>query len=268
MAPFALMRILIDIGRRSFSRFVELEAFDRSMALAGQAFATLLPLLIVVATVSPRDGDDLADTLIDSFDLSGASADTLDAAFAQPDAGVSALGVPLLVISALSFTRALQRLYIRAWRIDKKLGLRGNIWGLEWLALFIAYWSAQPFLVGLFDGVLALIVSLSLSTALWLFTPWLLVAKQISWKRLLPQAILTAVGLAAVAIGCAVYLPRAIATASDDFGFLGVAFTILSLFFAVAFVLVATAALGTAIVETGEDADHPDRVIAAHPPLS
>jgi hypothetical protein len=47
-----------------------------------------------------------------------------------PDSGVSVIGVVLLVISALSFTRALQRLDVRAWRLDK-LGVRGNLWGLR-----------------------------------------------------------------------------------------------------------------------------------------
>ena len=51
---------LLDFGGRSLARFAELEGFDRSMALAGQAFATLLPLLIVCGTVSQGSTDEVA----------------------------------------------------------------------------------------------------------------------------------------------------------------------------------------------------------------
>jgi membrane protein len=250
LAAFVAMQRLIDIGRRSLGRFVELEGFDRSMALAGQAFAALLPLLIVIGAASPAGRDDLADTLIERFDLSGSAAATLDEAVARgPDTGLSVAGVVLLVISALSFTRAMQRLYIRAWRLDK-LGLRANAWGLAWLGMFVTFWSLQPAIVELFSGVVALCVSLALSTVLSLWTPWLLTARAIPWRRLLPQAFLTAVGLLALGIAGAIYLPRAVGSASAQFGILGVAFTLLSLLFAVAFVLVVAAAIGATLGES------------------
>jgi membrane protein len=236
------VRMLLDFGRQSLARFVELEGFDRSMALAGQAFAALLPLLIVFGTVAQGSTDEVADDLIERFDVSGSAADTLRDAVAQPpESGVSVIGVLLLVISALSFTRALQRLYLRAWRLER-LGVRGNLWGLLWLAAFIAYWSLQPAIVALADGVVGFALSLALSTLLWLWTPWLLVAGRITWRRLLPQAFLSAVGPA-------VYFPRAVASTSAEFGILGVAFALLSLLFAVAFVLVVTAALGATLAD-------------------
>jgi membrane protein len=251
------MRLVLDIGRRSLARFVELEGFDRSMALAGQGFAALLPLMIVFGTVAQGSSEEVADDLIERFKVSGSAADSLRAAVAQPpDSGVSVVGVLLLIISALSFTRAMQRLYVRAWRLGP-LGLRGNLWGLLWLAIFIAFWSLQPMVVGLFDGAVALAVSLGLSTALWLLTPWLLVARRVAWHRLLPQAFLNALGLAALAIAGAVYLPRAVASTSAEFGVLGVAFTLLSLLFAVSFVLVVTAALGATLVESPRLDDAP-----------
>jgi membrane protein len=243
----ALTRTVVDIGQRSLARFLELDGFDRAMALAGQAFAALLPLLIVVGSITPAE--DLADTLIDRFRLTGSAATTLETAVAQPpDPGIGALGLLLLIISALSFTRAIQRLYVRAWRLEK-LGLRANIWGLAWLAVFVAFWSLQPAIVELFDGVVALCVSLALSTLMWLWSPWMLVARLISWRRLLPQALLTAVGLGGLAVAAAIYLPRTMESAAAQFGFLGVAFTLLSLLFAMSFVLVVAAALGATLAD-------------------
>ena len=251
------MRSLVDVGRRSLARFIELEGFDRSMALAGQAFAALLPLLIVIGSVSPASGDDAADALIERFDVSGDAAETLRAAVAQPpESGTSVVGVLLLVISALSFTRAMQRLYIRAWRLDK-MGLRANAWGLAWLAVFVTFWSLQPAIVEFFDGLIATAVSLALSTVLCLWTPWLLTARMIPWHRLLPQAFLTAVGLLALSIGGAIYLPRAIASTSSEFGILGVGFTLLGLLFALSLVLVVTAAVGATLGESPRAGDAP-----------
>jgi len=246
----------LDLFRRTLQRFIELEAFDRAMALAGQAFAALLPLLIVIGTVSPTSGEDAASTLIDQFDLTGESATVVKDAVAQPAAiqdGISALSFFILVVSALAFTRALQRLYVRAWRLDK-IGVRGNAWGLEWLLVVAIYVSLQPVIVGVFDGALATAVSLACSCAIWLLTPWILIGRQLPWQRLLPQALLTAFGLTALGIASVLYVPRAVASASTQFGFIGVGFALLSWLFAWALVLVVTAALGSTLAEPTPDA--------------
>jgi membrane protein len=240
---------VVEFARRSLRRFFELEGFDRSMALAGQAFAAFLPLVIVVGAYSPASAKDAATTLIERFDLTGEAAASVRDAVAQPadvESSASVIGVVILVLSALAFTRALQRLYTRAWGLGK-LGVRGNVYGLIWLAAFVTYFSIQPLVVGIFNGETATAVSLTTSTALWLFTPWLLVGRQISWHRLLPQAILTALGLAALGLAAAIYMPTAITSAAKQFGFIGIGFSLLSFFFAASFVLVATAALGATL---------------------
>jgi len=249
----------LEVFRATVQRFFELEGFDRAMALAGQGFATLLPLLIVIGAVSPTDGEDAASAIIDRLDLSGQSAKVVQEAVAQPaeiQDGISVLSFLILIISALAFTRALQRLYVRAWRLEK-IGLRGNAWGLEWLLLLAVYISLQPVIVGLFDGALATGTSLALSSAMWLLTPWLLIGRRLPWQRLLPQALLTSFALTALGIASVVYMPRAIAVAATQFGFIGVAFALLSWLFSVTLVLVVTAALGSTLAETAPDpGDH------------
>ena len=92
-------------------------------------------------------------------------------------------------------------------------------------------------------------VSIAFSTGLWLMTPWILVGKRISWRRLLPQALLTAASLAAFAAASVLYMPHAVSAASVQFGVIGVAFALLSWLFVAAFILVVTAALGATLVE-------------------
>ena len=251
----APLRPFVEFGRRCFQRFVELEGFDRGMALAGQAFAALLPLLIVVGAASPDDGRDVADTLIEEFRLSGSAADALRSALARPagpESGVSLLSFLILAISALSFTRAMQRLYVRAWRLPK-MGMRGNGWGLAWLGAFVAWTSVQPVVIGLFHGLLAFVVAETLATGLWLMTPWLLVGRRLSWRRLLPQAALTAIGMLCVSVAAAIYAPRAISAAAADFGVIGVAFSLLTLLFLITMVMVVTAAIGATLAEWIEE---------------
>jgi membrane protein len=253
------VKLALDIFRGSLQRFIELEGFDRAMALAGQAFAALLPLLIVISAVSPAGGDDAASEAIDWFNLSGQSAQVVQEAVAQPaeiQDGVSVLGFFILVVSALAFTRALQRLYVRAWRLDK-FGVRGNAWGLEWLLVLAVYLSLQPAIVGVFDGVLATAVSLACSSAMWLFTPWILIGRRLPWRRLFPQALLTAAGLTALGVASVIYMPRAVASAASQFGFIGVAFALLSWLFGCALVLVVTAAVGSTVVESVGASSHP-----------
>jgi membrane protein len=251
----APLRPAVEFGRRCLARFIELEGFDRGMALAGQAFAALLPLLIVISALSPDDGRDVTDTLIEEFRLSGSAADALSTALARPtgpESGVSVLSFAILAISALSFTRAMQRLYVRAWRLPK-LGVRGNVWGLAWLAAFVVWTSLQPVLIELFDGIVAFVVAEALATGLWLMTPWVLVGGRLPWLRLLPQAVLTAFGLLCVSIAAAVYAPRAISSASQDFGVIGVAFTLLTLLFLITMVTVIAAAIGATLAEWNEE---------------
>jgi membrane protein len=241
----------VAIARRSLARFVELQGMDRSMALAGQAFAALMPLLIVIGAASPAGGEDIVEGLIERLELTGEAAETLRDAVADPAAvsdSVNVAGALLLIISALSFTRALQRLYVLAWRLPP-LGMRGNKWGLAWLAAFSVFVSLQPGVVALFDGAVSSAVTLALSCALWLFTPWILVGKAIPWRRLLPQAVLTAFGLTALGAAATIYMPRAVASAAGQFGFIGVAFALLSWLFVISLVLVAAAALGATLSE-------------------
>jgi membrane protein len=243
----------IELGRAWVGRFLVVQGVDRAMALAAQAFSALIPLLIVYsAIVSKGDGKDFADSLIDRFDLDGAAAQTVRQAFTSSQTvedGVSALGVLLLVISALSFSRGMQRLYEGAYGLST-LGMRNTPRGVAWLALAVVYTSLRPLVAGLFDtAVLRVAASLVLASAAWTATPYLLLGGRASWQRLLPGAGLAAIGMSALAVTSVVWFPRTVATSADQFGSMGVAFALLSWLVAAAFVLVITATGGAVTSE-------------------
>ena len=243
----------IQFARSWTARFVEVQGVDRAMALAAQAFSALIPLLIVYsAVVSRGEGQSFADDLIDRFDLEGAAAATMRQAFTSSQTvedSISLLGILLLLISALSFSRGLQRLYEHAYRLPT-LGMRNSHRGLEWLALIVVYSSVRPLVAGLFDStVLKIAASLVLGAALWTATPYLLLGQRVPWRRLMPGALLTAVGMSWLAASSVIWFPRTVASAADQFGTFGVAFAMLSWLVSASFVLVATATGGAVTAE-------------------
>jgi membrane protein len=232
-----------------FKRFIEIEGIDRSIVLAAQAFTALFPLLIVYSSLAPRaDGDDFADSLIERLELTGSAADSVRTAIAPPDtvaSSVTAFGILFVIFSALSFTRALQRTYERSWRLEKA-GLTANGWGLAWLLTMVIAYSIRPLLRVKIGLVIDAAVTLSLSAAVWCLTPYMLLARRLPWRRLIPTAAMTAVGETALGVAAAVYLPTAVSSSAQRYGAIGVAFALLGFLVASALVITVAAAGGAA----------------------
>jgi len=233
-----------DLVRRLLEPLVRFNMLDRSLALGAQAFCALIPLLIIIEAAQPGD-DSLADGLIDRFHLTGAAADTLRRAFTPPAGGTTttALTVLLLLVSTLSFTRRLQRLYEESWDLPAR-GIRGTGAGLLWLVALVIYGTLHPLLDGLFDGLLSLVFSLSGGFLLALLTPFLLLGRRLPWQQLVGQAGLTGVGMIALGIWSAIYMPRAIASSAASYGTIGVAFALITWLWGLGIVLVCGAVYG------------------------
>jgi membrane protein len=125
------------VGGRVWGRLLELEFIDRSVALAAKAFVSFFPLLIAFASVLPVQGrDEMLRVIATRLGVSGAAFDVVRQAFASPDVTRTAtgfVGVVVGVAYAVSFTTALQRVYLRSWRRPPGGGLRNRGRGLLWL---------------------------------------------------------------------------------------------------------------------------------------
>ena len=243
----------VQFARSWVARWFEVQGVDRAMALAAQAFSALIPLMIVnSAIVSRAGGDDFADKLIDRFDLRGGTAQSVHEAFSSSQTledSISLLGLLVLIVSALSFTRGMQRLYEGAYRLPG-LGFRNTPWGLMWLWLVVLYAAIRPVLAGLFDDeVLQAAMSFVLAAGVWTVSPYLLLGRRVHWKPLLPGAILTAIGMTALGVSSFVWFPPTIESSAEQFGVIGVAFALLSWLIAAAFVLVGAATGGAMVTE-------------------
>jgi membrane protein len=233
------------------ARFFDVQGIDRAMALGAQVFTAVLPLLIVYsAVVSGRSGDAFADRVSERLQLGGTAAESLHQAFSPSPAvqsSVTVLSVVLLVVSALAFTRALQRLYEGAFR-QRALGYRGTPSGLLWLALFTLVLTIRPVLLSPVHGVLALAITLALSSLLWLATPYLMLGRRVPLTRLAPCALLTAGGMTALFATSFIWMPRVVSSSAGQFGVLGVGFALLSWLFAAGVVLI-LATTGGAVID-------------------
>ena len=102
-----------------WDRMLETEFVDRSIALAGKAFVSFFPLLIVIAAFVPaRLRMSIFTTVTNRLGITGASLATVRQAFASAEdirRATGLLGLVLAVFFASSFTTALRRAYLRAW---------------------------------------------------------------------------------------------------------------------------------------------------------
>ena len=136
--------------------------------------------MIVIETAQPGN-ESLADELIERFRLTGAAAETVRTAFTTPndETTTTALSVLVLVVSALAFTRRLQRLYVESWSLSPR-GLRGTGWGVVWLGFLAVYVSLHPVL----DGLASTVLSLAGAFVFGMGTPYLLLGRRKRWRAL------------------------------------------------------------------------------------
>jgi membrane protein len=236
--------------------FRDLEVLDRAMTLAAQAFTSIFPLIIAIAAVRPGQSDSLGDDLADILSSPEASRRVLEEALPGEPRTVGAfglLGLLIVLVSATSFSRALARMYARIWHVAPPGRLRGA-W--RWVATLIAIATALVVL-GLLqrlwqhvpvDNLLDGLSSFALTTVIWVWAPWVLLAGQVAWRRLLPGGVLMGVGTGLISVGSQVYLPRALSSAARQYGALGIAFTYISWLFVVMTVLIGTTLVGAVVV--------------------
>jgi membrane protein len=250
----------IALARDWIARFIAVQGIDRAMAIGAYAYSALIPLLIVYSSVLPRSGNrSFADVLIDRFELSDGAADSVRLAFAPSgtvESSVTALGVTLLLVSALSFTRGLQRLYEGAFGLPTR-GMRNTKWGLVWIAVVCALTVVRPLLLGGLSGQVETVASLALSVALWLVTPYLLLGRRVSWLRLAPLAALSTIGMAGVGIWSVLWMPHTVTASAQQYGVIGIGFALLTWLVAVSVVLVVAATGGAMITDRIERRHQP-----------
>jgi uncharacterized BrkB/YihY/UPF0761 family membrane protein len=236
---------------RVINRFQRITGFDRAMALASSALTAIIPLAILTTTVfSHGGGESTADRIIERYNLTGGGADAVRDIFtpsAEASTSLGILGVFFLLIAILSFTRAVQRLFEQAWEL-KALSVRNTFNGLFWIGALAVYVTLSGFIHGAlgrsrFEVAPALILLIP-SLAFLVWSGWILSARRIPARDLVPFAVIASALTAAYSVGAAVYLPHMFSNYATRYGVIGAVFAMISAIFCVMVVIVGSAAAG------------------------
>jgi len=237
---------------RCVQRFLAMKGIDQSMVLASQAFTALIPLIILVATWAPAGRDDVvAASVIRKFSLEGSAASAVTQLFAVPEGAtstVSAFSALLLLISGTSFTRRFQRMYRAAYR-QEKAGVRSGIYstlGLLVLLVELSVLYGARALVAYLPLSWLLIVPFTIlaGALLWTSIPYLLLNRQVHWRRLAFGGVTAATATAAYSVVTTIYMPDQVERYTSQFGLFGVSIALIGWLLVMAGILVASAAVG------------------------
>jgi membrane protein len=238
----------VEFGEETVHRFVNIEGTLQATVLAAQAFTSLIPFMVVGAAFGPGDSD-LSDRVIERFDLDGSAARSVEALFndaGEVESAVTWVSCIILVLSALSFTRALQRIFQRAYAVEPGSWKEG--WrGLAWLGAFASWLAVLSPLRHALDDLGGVAFAIAVSTAfgfvVWMATPRILLGPM-HWRRLLPGATVSAVLGALLGAASAIYIPVLMTWSADRYGLIGIAFVFQSWLLAAALAVVVGAVVG------------------------
>jgi membrane protein len=237
-----------------WERMLEIEFIDRSIALAGKAFVSFFPLVIVVAAFMPeRIRSSIITSITAGLGIRGDALTIAREAFSSSDdirKATGLLGLVFTIFFATSFTTALQRMYLRAWRRPPRAGV-GAYWrGGAWLLVALV---CMALLGGLRGGGLGLgffaIVALAVMSGLWWFTAWFLLQGEVRARVLVPTGVITSIVTAGYAASATIWMPRVVTSNEAQFGFFGVALSLVTWFSGAAICILIGACAGPVFAE-------------------
>jgi len=240
-----------------WERMLEIEFIDRSVALAGKAFVSFFPLVIVVAAFLPESmRSSIIETVTFRLGLSGDALTITREAFASSDdlrRATGLLGLVMTVFFASSFTTALQRVYFHTWRRPRRGGVgkywRGVVCLLAILACMAILGAIGRALDGGLEGGLFAIVVLAVTTGQWWFIAWFLLLGDVRGRVLVPTGAITAVTTTLYAASATIWMPGLVADNEAQFGVFGVALALITWFSGVAICVFVGACAGAVLAE-------------------
>ena len=243
---------------RVWERMLEIEFVDRSIALAGKAFVSFFPLVIVVAAFVPeRIRSSILTSVTARLGLRGDALVLAREAFASSDdirKATGLLGLALTIFFATSFTTALQRVYVHAWRRPPRAAGVSAYWrGVVWLLAVLVGMALLGGLRGALGGGLGFgifaIVSLVVASGLWWFTAWFLLLGEVRARVLVPTGVITSILTAGYAASATVWMPGVVTGNEAQFGFFGVALALVTWFSGAAICVLIGACAGPVLAE-------------------
>ena len=233
--------------RRCLRSFFAIQGIDRATVIASQAFTALIPLVILTSAMLPTENhSSMADAIVRKFALTGDSATAVQTVFAPSgEASIGLLSLLLLLMSAISLSRRLQRMYLEAWQLPRAPSVRASLYAAVALGALLLELVLLSFIRSLlreipFDWAAGLTGSLLSSIVVWTSIPWLLLNRRVAWQRLLPAGILAGVLSTLWGYATTVYMPALMTSYSDRYGLFGVTIALVGWLLCISFIIVAS----------------------------
>ena len=242
---------------RVWERLLEIEFIDRSIALAGKAFVSFFPLVIVVAAFVPEGvRESIVTTLADRLGLADESLTATQAAFASSDDIREATGVFGLILTtffATSFVTALQRVYLRAWR-RPPAPRGGKYWrGAVWLVAQLGCMALLGAIRGVLHdeaGAVAFVaVAMATTAGLWWFSAWFFLLGEVRRRVLLPTGLVTSLLMALFVVSAGIWMPQTVTSNEEQFGVFGIALALVTWFTGYSICILIGACIGPVLAE-------------------
>ena len=203
----------------------EFDLMPRAMGFAALALLTVIPLLIVVAAVSPAPHRGLAVWVVYGMGLTGSSAGAVTQIFTAPArvlGTTSVFSALLLGVFGVSFAGSVQAGFERIWGCP--VGPWHKIWRQAvWLAALLAYIFAEATVGTVTNGGLAATGAVAVLAGLVFFWWGLrfLVGDRVSYLAALPGAVATIVGLGGLRVFSGLVFEPLVASNAVSYGALG-----------------------------------------------
>jgi membrane protein len=217
-----------------WSRLNAVDFMNSSLQFAALAVVCLFPFLIIF---SAKSGGDARHALIARLGLNQQAAQDVDQLMSSGRHAVTALsivGAAVVVVGAIGIASTLQLWYQRVYdqpparRLTRQLASR-----LLWLAGLLGYLTVQDFSFihlkhagGARLPVYA--ATFILAVAFYWWTPHVLLLGRVTWGRLFPAAVATAVCVTGLGVFSALVFSGQIVSSDADYGSIGVMMVLLS----------------------------------------
>ena len=210
---------------------ISVDARDRVFMLAGQAFISFVPLIIVIATLAPvGDSSSIANTIIDTFSLNATTATDVRTLFNRPPGSAGSVGlvsIAFLFVAVNSFGRTLRRTFERTWGLPSERGYRRSLDGMLAVLMLVAVGTGLGVLSNrLGGGPIAIAIDVVGGAIGWMLLLWLLLSRRIETRLMVPGAIFAGIAHTVAGWAAAIYLPTAITHNVTRYGVIGVAFSL------------------------------------------
>lgn len=233
---------------RAAGALSRIEVFDRSMTIAAQFFTSVLPVLILVATLGSN-----SDSFANAIEMPEQSRQVLEGAVDSGGAAFGIVGAIFVLVSATSLSRALTRAFAAIWGLPRPPTRLSSAW--RWLAVVLVFALSLVVVRAAGEPLGAIpprelwprVVSFAWDVAVAAFIPWALLAGAVRARMLMPGALLFAVLMITVRPATQAWLPGALEASADRYGSIGVAFTYLTWLYVAAFCFLTTALVGQVV---------------------